>query len=268
MQSPPSNNGSYLTQFIELQQYLKGSFFGELGLRANYNMKREAIGTGESTLDEDSILPLCDNMLMCRRQDIEQVNQLYGTDISVNFSSAWLRSHIENDNALISQVLQSGVAELGQGESTSGVPGQVGASGDNTVGSGNDTETKEGVEEDVYQGRTDDSGQSAGTDKSVETEDPEAGEEQGEQGEEEGEERGERSEVDDDSCVNDLMGEEVVDKVEEVVEDACDQLSVGKGVQQNEFLGQPKGSGNEENPSDGERNIQQDELSVADGNNS
>ena len=63
LQSPPSNNGSYLTQFIEYQQYLKGSLYNELGLSANYNMKREAIGKGESTLDEDALLPLCDNML-------------------------------------------------------------------------------------------------------------------------------------------------------------------------------------------------------------
>lgn len=265
MQSPPSNNGSYLTQFIELQQYLKGSFFGELGLRANYNMKREAIGTGESTLDEDSILPLCDNMLMCRRQDIEQVNNLYGTDIEVNFSSAWLRSHIENDNALISQVLTSGVAELGAGESTSSDSGQVGATGGETEGVDNN-----GTEEEIERGDPDDASsesigdgssdeQSAGTDKPFEEEDTGTGEGSGE---------GERSEVEDESCINDLMGEEVVDEVEEIVEEACEQLSVGKGAQQNEFLGQSEGSGNEENTSDGERDIQQDELSVADGNNS
>ena len=95
MQSPPSNNGSYLTQFIEYQQYLKGSFFNEIGLSANYNMKREAIGKGESTLDDDALLPLCDNMLKCRREDIEKVNQMFGTNISVEFSSSWLSNRIE-----------------------------------------------------------------------------------------------------------------------------------------------------------------------------
>lgn len=95
MQSPPSNNGSYLTQFIEYQQYLKGSFFNEIGLSANYNMKREAIGKGESTLDEDAILPLCDNMLKTRQEDLERVNQMFGTDISVEFSSSWLAKRIQ-----------------------------------------------------------------------------------------------------------------------------------------------------------------------------
>ena len=89
MQSPPSNNGSYLTQFIELHQYLLGGLYNELGLKANYNMKREAIGTGESTMDDDVILPLCENMLMCRREDFSKVNEMYGTNIEVDFSSAW-----------------------------------------------------------------------------------------------------------------------------------------------------------------------------------
>lgn len=89
MQSPPSNNGSYLTQFIELQQYLKGSFYNEIGLNANFNMKREAIGSGESSLNEDSLLPLAENMLQCRKEDIAAINELFGTNISVEFDSAW-----------------------------------------------------------------------------------------------------------------------------------------------------------------------------------
>ena len=96
LQSPPSNNGSYLTQFIELQQYLKGSFFNEIGLVANYNMKREAIGKGESTLDTDSIFPLAENMLYTRREDLQKVNDIYGTDIEVDFSSSWLSNHLES----------------------------------------------------------------------------------------------------------------------------------------------------------------------------
>lgn len=126
MQSPPSNNGSYLTQFIELQQYLKGSFFNELGLRANYNMKREAIGQGESTLDADSILPLCDNMLKCRQEDIAEVNNLFGTNISVEYSSAWLENKLESAINIVSQLSAGGVAgsscELGQDGPNSDIP--------------------------------------------------------------------------------------------------------------------------------------------------
>lgn len=130
MQSPPSNNGSYLTQFIELQQYLKGSFFNELGLRANYNMKREAIGQGESTLDADSILPLCDNMLKCRREDVQAINSLFGTDITVDFSSAWLENHLESAINIVSQLKESGALDgLGQ------VGNSLGEDGGTDVGS-------------------------------------------------------------------------------------------------------------------------------------
>lgn len=143
MQSPPSNNGSYLTQFIELQQYLKGSFFNELGLRANYNMKREAIGEGESSLDADSILPLCDNMLKCRREDIAEVNNLFGLDISVDFSSAWLENHLETNISLVSQLTEAGIG----GAQSRGELGQLGAGMGQQVGSGNDVDGEvKGVE--------------------------------------------------------------------------------------------------------------------------
>lgn len=107
MQSPPSNNGSYLTQFIEFQQYLKGSFFNEIGLSANYNMKREAIGKGESTLDSDALLPLCENMLKARREDWARFNELFGTNVEVNFSSAWLQNSIESKLALLQMSSQA-----------------------------------------------------------------------------------------------------------------------------------------------------------------
>lgn len=119
LQSPPSNNGSYLTQFIELQQYLKGSFFNEVGLVANYNMKREAIGKGESTLDTDSIFPLAENMLYTRREDLQKVNDMYGTEIEVEFSSSWLSNHLESIIMLKSNMKEIGGNEPSQlGENT------------------------------------------------------------------------------------------------------------------------------------------------------
>ena len=95
MQSPPNNNGSYLTQFIEYQQYFLGSFFNEIGLNANFNMKRESIAKSESSLNEDSMLPLCQNMLMCRQEDFRVVNEMYGLNIEVEFDSAWLQNALE-----------------------------------------------------------------------------------------------------------------------------------------------------------------------------
>ena len=95
MQSPPSNNGSYLTQVIEYQQYFLGSFFNEIGLNANFNMKRESIAKSESSLNEDSMLPLCQNMLKCRQEDFDVVNEMFGLNIKVSFDSAWLQNALE-----------------------------------------------------------------------------------------------------------------------------------------------------------------------------
>lgn len=138
MQSPPSNNGSYLTQFIEYQQYLKGSFYNEIGLSANYNMKREAIGKGESTLDQDALLPLCENMLKTRQEDMELVNQMYGTDISVDFSSSWKENMIEQKLILLKQAHDAGFTASTESttladsttETTDSSSSQLGSEGD------------------------------------------------------------------------------------------------------------------------------------------
>ena len=127
---PVSNyNGSYMIQFIELQQYLKGSFYNELGLRANYNMKREAIGEGESTLDADSVLPLCENMLSCRRKTIAEVNKLYHTNITVDYNSAWLENHIDSYLSIYNKIAES-VANMHAQEQ----PNLVQFPGNNAVG--------------------------------------------------------------------------------------------------------------------------------------
>lgn len=141
LQSPPSNNGSYLTQFIEYQQYLKGSFYNEIGLSANYNMKREAIGKGESTLDEDALLPLCDNMLRTRKEDIAKVNELYGTDISVEFSSAWLENRIEALSSLKTMAGSTNTSNFGGVNPSNQAPISLTKDGVNPVESEESTET-------------------------------------------------------------------------------------------------------------------------------
>ena len=107
MQNPPSNNGSYLTQFIELHQYLVGSFYNEVGLNANYNMKREALSESETGLNDDSLMPLCEDMLRCRREDIAQVNNMFGTSIEVDFDSSWLENLVDRALSLQSQATEA-----------------------------------------------------------------------------------------------------------------------------------------------------------------
>ncbi len=107
MQNPPSNNGSYLTQFIELHQYLVGSFYNEVGLNANYNMKREALSESETGLNDDSLMPLCEDMLRCRQEDIARVNSMFGTSIQVYLDSSWLENEIERLLSIRSQAQEA-----------------------------------------------------------------------------------------------------------------------------------------------------------------
>ena len=130
LQSPPSNNGSYLTQFIEYQQYLKGSLYNEIGLSANYNMKREAIGKGESTLDEDALLPLADNMLLSRKEDLALVNEMFKDilpePIEVSFSSAWLENELEALSTIASFSSSGSAQPFGQpGSTPTDQPGSI-----------------------------------------------------------------------------------------------------------------------------------------------
>lgn len=78
-----------MTELIEYQQYLRASWYNEIGLNANYNMKRESLTTTESQMNFDALLPLIDDMLYCREQAIEKINKMFNLNISVKLSSSW-----------------------------------------------------------------------------------------------------------------------------------------------------------------------------------
>ena len=96
VQSVPSSQ-NYMTQFIDLEQYLKASCWNEIGLNSNYNMKREYIGNAESALNDDLLLPLVDNMIKERQTAIDKINEKYGTEITIDFASSWKVTHMENE---------------------------------------------------------------------------------------------------------------------------------------------------------------------------
>lgn len=82
-------SANVIIQLIELQQYLKASWYNEIGLNANFNMKREYLSEEELTSQTDTLIPLIDDMLRCRKEAIEVVNSTFGTSISVEKNSAW-----------------------------------------------------------------------------------------------------------------------------------------------------------------------------------
>lgn len=84
-------------QLIELQQYLKASWYNEIGLNSNFNMKRQYMSSDEVNSSADIMLPLIDNMLYCREQAVDAINKEFGTSISVEKDSAWEKKQLQAD---------------------------------------------------------------------------------------------------------------------------------------------------------------------------
>lgn len=95
LQSKGVGNGDYMIQFIELQQYLKGSMYNELGINANFNMKREALSGQEVALNDDALMPLIDDMLKQRRAMCDELNEMFGLEVSVDYGSTWHSNVVE-----------------------------------------------------------------------------------------------------------------------------------------------------------------------------
>lgn len=89
--NPAGNETSVrMTDLIEYQQYLKAAWFNDLGINANYNMKRESISPDEAQLNDDALLPLIDDMLEQRELALKKINEKYGLNISVKLDSSWM----------------------------------------------------------------------------------------------------------------------------------------------------------------------------------
>lgn len=78
-----------LRDLFELHQYIKASMFNEIGLGSNNNLKREHLLTAEVEVNSDNLYPLVDDMLENRRKALEKINEMFGTDIQVEFNSSW-----------------------------------------------------------------------------------------------------------------------------------------------------------------------------------
>lgn len=90
-----------IMQLIELQQYLKASWYNEIGLNSNFNMKRQYVSSEEINSTADIMLPLIDNMFECRKLAVEQINKHFGTDITVEKDSAWEKKQIQSDLSIM-----------------------------------------------------------------------------------------------------------------------------------------------------------------------
>lgn len=105
-----TNNTNYLTQLIEVIQYFKASMLNEIGLNANFNMKRERLNLQEVSANEDILLPYVDNMLQCRQDFVKEVNEKFNKNISVELNSSWNINH-ENSEKLVQNINTEGAPQ-------------------------------------------------------------------------------------------------------------------------------------------------------------
>lgn len=83
------SNTNTLHELIEYDNYIKSELYKEIGLYSNDNMKKERLISSEVENGMNSIYPLVDNMLNCRKQAIDVINKKFNTNIEVEFTSSW-----------------------------------------------------------------------------------------------------------------------------------------------------------------------------------
>lgn len=94
-------SGNPIMQLIELQQYLKASWYNEIGLNSNFNMKSQYISSDEINSSADIMLPLIDNMFECRKNAVDWINKTFGTNITVEKDSAWEKKQMQSDLSVL-----------------------------------------------------------------------------------------------------------------------------------------------------------------------
>lgn len=90
-------NNTGVHDLIELKQYILSQWYIDIGLSSAYNLKKQYLNYSETSIDNDILTPLVDDMLKNRKQDIKKLNEMYGTNIIVELNSAWKTNQNEID---------------------------------------------------------------------------------------------------------------------------------------------------------------------------
>lgn len=87
-----SGQGNQVTQLIEYATWLKARLFQEFGVNGqNSNIKREYVSDSEINLYNNPNTGTVNDMLICRQRGADEVNKMFGTNITVDFSDEWKR---------------------------------------------------------------------------------------------------------------------------------------------------------------------------------
>ena len=94
-----SSVGTNLTQLVELHNYIIANFFQSIGIKSNNVMKRERLINSEIDSQNDYLKISLLEILTSWQAGFDKVNDLYGTDISVNLNPALLDELLEDSTS-------------------------------------------------------------------------------------------------------------------------------------------------------------------------
>lgn len=95
---------SLLKSQVEALQYVRGYKWQTFGVQSNHNMKREAINESEAGMNENSLLPLIDDIFNNLKAGLDECNERFGWNASIRYNSAWeeiqeMTEEVEPDGA-------------------------------------------------------------------------------------------------------------------------------------------------------------------------
>lgn len=77
-----TSSRAILSELVEFTQYILANFYHSFGINSNYNLKREQLSANEIDVNEDALSLNIEDMLYARRQSLEKINAMWGTNIS------------------------------------------------------------------------------------------------------------------------------------------------------------------------------------------
>lgn len=87
-----SGQNNTIMTLIEAHQYILASFYNEIGIAGQWNMKRERVNTAETELMTGSLDVSVYNMIKNLKDAVEKINELFGTDIKVELNEEVITS--------------------------------------------------------------------------------------------------------------------------------------------------------------------------------
>ena len=131
-----SSVGTNLTQLVELHNYIIANFFQSIGIKSNNVMKRERLINSEIDSQNDYLKISLLEILTSWQAGFDKVNDLYGTDISVNLNPALLDELLEDSTSDEMVNGEVSVNELNSAENSNEINNEIESVEDSE---GNDT---------------------------------------------------------------------------------------------------------------------------------